>query len=106
MHYSIDEQLEQNTTEILKEEQNNTACSTVLSPIEESDGSVSSHISYHDEVEKDSIPKLTDDDVLRIIEDIKKGDYDNNIRELWKTVDMTQYDVKNHSVSLSSSSHA
>ena len=35
-----------------------------------------------------------------IIGDLKKGDYDANIMELWKTVDMTEYNVETHSVLL------
>ena len=90
---------------MIKEEKDKKEQSTALSPIEESDGSLSSHISHNNNGEEDSIPKLTDDDVVHIIEDLKKGDYDHNIMELWKTVDMTQYDVKNHSVGLLSDLH-
>ena len=90
---------------MIKEEEERKAHPTALSPVEESDGSVSSHISHNNDGKEDSIPKLTDDDVVRILEDLKKGDYDHNIMELWKTVDMTQYDVKNHSVWLSSAIH-
>ena len=94
--------MEEEAKRLIKEEEERKAHPTALSPVEESDGSVSSHVSHNNDEKGDSIPKLTDDDVVRILEDLKKGDYDHNIMELWKTVDMTQYDVKNHSVELSS----
>lgn len=94
--------MEEEAKRLIKEEEERKAHPTALSPVEESDGSVSSHVSHSNDEKEDSIPKLADGDVVRVLEDLKKGDYDHNIMELWKTVDMTQYDVKNHSVELSS----
>ena len=46
----------------------------------------------------EEIPPLTESDVLRIINDLIHGDYDENIVLLWKTVESVHYTVEDSSV--------
>ena len=46
------------------------------------------------------IAPLTEAEVIKIIEDLMKGDYDANIIPLWKTVETTHYSLEDASVRL------
>ena len=68
-------------------------------PVEEDRKSVHSHGSEHNEsVKEDSISPLTETEVVKIIEDLMRGDYNDNILALWNVVDSTQYAFEDSSV--------
>ena len=86
--------------EMIRAEEQKHHVPSGFSPVDESNTSISSRVSRDGQNEEGAIPKLTEADVVRIIGDLKKGDYDAKIMELWKTVDMTEYNVETHSVFL------
>lgn len=55
-------------------------------------------VSHTDSVNENDMAPLTEADVIRIIEDLMKGDYDANIIPLWKTVETTHYSLEDNSV--------
>ena len=67
--------------------------------VEEDKKSVHSQGSEHNEsVLEEKIPPLTEAEVVKIIEDLMRGDYDDNILALWNVVDSTQYEFEDSSV--------
>lgn len=69
--------------------------------LEEDAKSVHSHVSQHNEsVKEESIAPLTETEVVKIIEDLMRGDYNENILALWNAVDSTQYAFEDSCVSI------
>ena len=67
--------------------------------VEEDRKSVHSQGSEHNEsVKEENIPPLTETEVVKIIEDLMQGDYNDNILALWNVVDSTQYAFEDSSV--------
>ena len=69
---------------------------------DEDSKSVHSHRSHISESleQTEEIPPLTESGILRIINGLIHGDYDESIQLLWKTVESVQYDVEDSSVRL------
>ena len=71
-----------------------TADTVTLSPIEEDDNSIHSQASSKvDSQLKEEFPQIDDKCAISILESLIKGEYDDNIHELWNTVNSSQFNV-------------
>lgn len=96
---SIDEYVLEETEEVETPKEKSAEHShTVESPLPSTD--CKSVVSHHDSVNESDIAPLTEAEVIKIIEDLMKGDYDANIIPLWKTVETTHYSLEDASVRL------
>ena len=94
---SIDESVLEETEEVETPKEKSTENSHhAESPLPSTD--CKSVVSHHDSVNESDIAPLTEADVIKIIEDLMKGDYDANIIPLWKTVETTHYSLEDTSV--------
>ena len=74
-----------------------------LSPIEEDDNSIHSQTSSNvDSQTKDEFPQIDDKCAISILEGLIKGEYDDNIHELWSTVNSSQFNVVDNGVTFPS----
>ena len=71
----------------------------MLTPIEEEEKSVASPTEQSPSVQtKEEFPLIDDKCAISILESLMKGEYDENIYELWNTVNGSQFNVRESEV--------
>lgn len=71
----------------------------MLTPIAEEEKSVASPTEHLPSVQtKEEFPLIDDECAISILESLMKGEYDENIYELWNTVNGSQFNVRENEV--------